>query len=208
MENRQTRNDWQDSSDQHNLVAFRLGQQIYALPIKPIVQIIEMVAITPIPQVGDTVEGVINVHGVAVSVVNLRRHLGLPDVAFQLRTPIMLVQTGEQMIGLIVDEVLDVIGLSIDQVARLADILPEGLGEAPILQGLAHVQNDTVLLLDLEHLFLPHQARALAQAAATLPAAMAEETVEEAESVPATARAEDWRDILVEEVSGDVGAGG
>ena len=175
MKNRQTMNDSEDLSSQRNLVAFRLEQQTYALPIEPIVQIIEMVTITPIPHVNDAVAGVITVHGVVVPVVNLRRHFGLPEAALGLHTPIILVQAGEQMIGLIVDEVIDVLGLPADRVAHLADILPQGLGEAPVLRGLAHVDNDTVLLLDLEHLFLPHQARALAQVVAALPDATAEE---------------------------------
>jgi len=164
-----TLTDLGNPADQRNLMAFRLDQQTYALPIEPIVQIIEMVTITPIPQVSNTVEGVINVRGAPVPVVNLRRHLGLLEASLQLHTPIVLVQLGEQMVGLIVDEVLDVLSLPGDQIAHPADILPEGLGEAPILQGLAHIPDDTVLLLDPDHLFLPDQAQALAQAVETLP---------------------------------------
>ncbi|HEY74457.1 MAG: hypothetical protein DRJ03_05875 [Chloroflexi bacterium] len=153
--------------EQRNMVVFRLHQQTYALPIEPILQIVEMVAITPIPQVSHAVEGVVNVHGATVPVVNLRRHLGLPEKALQLHTPILLVQTADWTVGLIVDEVADVLDLPAEQIARPADILPEGLGEAPVLQGLAHTKNGAILLLNLDHLFLPDQARALAQLAAT-----------------------------------------
>ena len=145
-------------ADQRNLVAFRLDLQTYALPIEPIVQIIEMVTITPIPQVSNTVEGVINVRGALVPVINLHRHLGLPEAALKLHTPIVLVQVGEQMVGLIVDEVLDVLTLSDSQITRTADIVPEGLGKASILQGLAHTPDGMVLLLDLDRLLLPDQA--------------------------------------------------
>jgi chemotaxis signal transduction protein len=51
------------------LVAFRSGRQRYALPVAPVVQIVEMVAITPIPQVNGSVEGVINYHGQAVPAI-------------------------------------------------------------------------------------------------------------------------------------------
>ncbi len=150
-------------------MTFRLGTQTYALPIEPIVQIVEMVAITPIPQVDEAVEGVINVRGEAVPVVNLRRHFNLPEVPLQLRTPIILVRIGERTVGLIVDEVIDVLSLSADQIARIADILPEGLEKAQVLQGVVHVQGDAVLLLDLRHIFQPYQAQALAEAVAALP---------------------------------------
>ncbi|MDY7079722.1 MAG: chemotaxis protein CheW [Chloroflexota bacterium] len=165
MENQQV---MEHLPDQRDLIAFRLDNQMYALPIEPIVRIIEMVTITSIPQVNNVVEGVINVHGKTIPVINLRRHFGLQEVHLQLRTPIILVQIGEQTFGLIVDEVMDVLNLSVDQVTRVTDILPEGLGEAPILQGLAHIQDETVLLLDLEHLLLPSHVQALVQAVATL----------------------------------------
>jgi purine-binding chemotaxis protein CheW len=167
-----TSTDLGNPAEQRTLVAFRLDQQTYALHIEPIVQIIEMVTIMPIPQISNRVEGVINVRGAPVPVVNLRRYLGLPEAALQLHTPIILAQVSKLMVGLIVDEVLDVLNLPGGQIAHPAEILPEGLGEAPILQGLAHTPDGMVLLLNLEHLFLPHQAQALAQAVETLPEAV------------------------------------
>jgi len=143
----------------HHLVTFRLDRQTYALPIEPIVQIIEMVAITPIPQVNPAVEGVINVRGTAVPVVNLRCHLGLPEAKLQLHTPIILVQTGERMVGLIVDQVADVLNISADQITRPKDMLPDGLSDAPLLQGLMHTSQGAVLLLDLERLWASKPAQ-------------------------------------------------
>jgi purine-binding chemotaxis protein CheW len=131
-----------------NVVAFRLGRQTYALPIEPIVQIIDMVAITPIPQLDAVIEGVINVRGEAAAVVKLRRHFDLPDTPLSLNTPILLVQISGLTIGLIVDEVTDVLNLSTDQVVQLAEILPEELGNAPIFRGLTYVSDDAVLMLD------------------------------------------------------------
>lgn len=171
--------DLENPDNQWNLVAFRLEQQTYALPIEPIAQIIEMVTITPIPQVSNTVEGVINVRGAPVPVVNLRRHLGLSEYTLQLHTPIVLTQVGELMVGLIVDEVLDVLSLPGGQITHPADILPEGLGKAPVLRGLTHTSDGMMLLLDLDYLFLPHQAQALAQAMKTLPQAIVKEGQEE-----------------------------
>jgi purine-binding chemotaxis protein CheW len=166
-------------SERQNVVAFRLDKQTYALPIEPIVQIIDMVAITSIPQLSQVVEGVINVHGEAVAVVKLRRHFGLSDAPLRLNTPILLIQIGGQTIGLIVDEVTDVLHLSADQVVQLADILPEELGDAPIFRGLAYVSDDAVLMLDHESLFQPDQLQALAQAADMLQEAIAKKAAEE-----------------------------
>ena len=186
METLRTSEDWQGSPDQRDLVAFRLGDQTYALHIEPIVRIIEMVTITPIPQSSRTVEGVINVQGVTVPVVNLRRHFGLPVVPFGLRTPIIIVQIGEQTFGLIVDKVIDVLNLAVQQIARVEDILPEEMREAPVLGGVVHVDNGTVLLLELEHLLKPGQAQALIEAVSTLPAIAVERAEQDVEpAVPA-----------------------
>jgi len=150
-----------------NLVAFRLGQQTYALPIEPIVQIIEMVAITPLPQANPAVAGVINVRGTAVPIISLRCQLGLPEANLQLHTPIILVQTDEQMVGLVVDQVADVLNVRADQIAQPKDILPDGLADMPLLQGLMHTSQGAVLLLDLEHLLVSNSTQ-IAQTAAAL----------------------------------------
>jgi purine-binding chemotaxis protein CheW len=153
-------------SAQYQLVTFLLEEQMYALPIKPIVQIIEMVTITPIPQVDQAVEGVINVRGESVLVINLRRHLGLPPTRLQLRTPIILVRSAGRMLGLIVDQVIDMLSLAPNLVSRPGDILPQDMDVTPLLQGVAHTLEGTVLLLDLDHLFKPHYQESLAAVAA------------------------------------------
>jgi purine-binding chemotaxis protein CheW len=153
-------------SEQYQLVTFLLERQMYALSIEPIVQIIEMVTITPIPQVDEAVEGVINLRGEPVPVINLRRHLGLPPARLQLRTPIILVRSAGRMLGLIVDQVIDMLSLSPSQVSRPNAILPQEMDVTPLLQGVAHTPEGTVLLLNLDHLFKPHHKESLAAVAA------------------------------------------
>jgi len=156
-----TRPDPDDPNGQRYLVIFELDGQTFGLSVATVVQIIEMVTITPVPQADCAVEGVINVRGTTVPVVNLRCHLGLPVVPLQLRTPIILVRLDRWTVGLIVDEVIDVLSLGHDQIVRAADVLPDELGEVPLLAGLIHITDRTVLWLDLEHLFLPDQKQAL-----------------------------------------------
>lgn len=145
----------------NNLVVFRLAGYTYALPIEPIVQIVEMVAVTTIPQAMHSLEGVINVRGTAVPAVNLRRHLGLPEPSQATDAHIILIQIGARTVGLIVDRVLTVLDLAGDQIIQTVDIMPEELGDLPLIRGLVHTQDGTVLLLDLAHLLLPHQKLAL-----------------------------------------------
>ena len=133
-----------------NMVTFRIERQTYALPIDPIQQIIEMVTITPLPQVNHVMRGVIRYHGAAAPVVSVRRHLGYPDAPPRLHTPIILVHISGYLIGLIVDEVLAVVSRLPSQIVPPEQVVPEGLGETPALQGLIHTQDEIVLLLSLE----------------------------------------------------------
>jgi purine-binding chemotaxis protein CheW len=190
-----------DPPGRQNVVAFRLDRHIYALPIEPVVQIVEMVAMTPIPQLEDVVEGVINVHGTAVAMVKLRRHIGLPDVPLQLNTPIILMQAGGRTVGLIVDEVVDVLDLPDSQIIRLADVVPEELGKAPVLRALAYGPDKAVLLLDPENLFQPHHLRALAQATEMLSKIAAEEKPPGESQVPPARKQR--KETSPEETSGE-----
>jgi purine-binding chemotaxis protein CheW len=206
VENQQAMNAGGDLSGERDLVAFRLAGQAYALPIEPIVRIIEMVKITPIPQVSSVVEGIINLHGLPVPVINLRRHFGLPQVPWGLRTPIILVQIGEQTFGLIVDEVIDVLSLSADQLSRVADILPGVMSEEPIIRGVAHLQGDTVLLLDVEYLLSPTHMQTLLQVVAELPESVVEQATEGTEGTPVVPEGSP-SEVVLEEASEGGGEG-
>lgn len=148
-----------------DLVTFRLEQQKYALPIEPIRQIIEMITITPVPQVKEFIEGVINFHGKPVPVVNLRHQLSLPRMQLQLHTPIVLVTIANRLVGLIVDEVLDVINLSASQIVSPQSVMPVEVGDIPVVQGLIQLEGETILYLDTNHLFAPREVRQIAAAA-------------------------------------------
>jgi purine-binding chemotaxis protein CheW len=159
----------ESTSEQQSVVAFKLQEQAYALPIEPIAQIIEMVTITPLPQGNDALEGVINVRGTPVPVINLRRYLGLPVAKLHLHTPILLVNYENRTVGMIVDEVIDVFNLAREQIAHPSEVFPEALGSAPVLRGLVHTDGGTMMLLALEHLLSPGQVEALVKAAEALP---------------------------------------
>ncbi len=164
-----TANDPDEGQGQRTLVTFRLNRQTYALPIEPVEQIVEMVTITPVPQVNAIVQGVINVRGKAVPVVNLRHYFGLPEVDRRLDLHIILAKSGAWRVGLVVDQVLNVVSLPAGQIVCPSEIMPDGLGSVPFLQGLVQSDAGAVLVLDPDRLVLPDQVRSLA-----LPAAMKE----------------------------------
>ncbi len=149
--------------DQVHILIFRLDQQAFAFSIDAVTQIIDMVAILPLPKADPTFEGVINLHGRMLPVINLRRILYDTPCPCGLHTPILLVKIDGQMTGLIVDEVLDVAGLPSKQIATPADFLPPGIRSIPILKGLASAAKETVILLEPDHLLDRDQGKALSE---------------------------------------------
>jgi purine-binding chemotaxis protein CheW len=174
--------------DSRTLLSFRLGAQIYAFAVESIVQIVSMVTITSLPQLDETVEGVINVQGRVVPVVNMRRHLGLAKIQYDLYTPILLIHSGDLILGLIVDEVLDVLSLCLEEFIPATEILPGDLGKAPVVRDLVRTGGVMTLVLDPEQLFLPNQREALGRAAKW----MLELSAEVDQQAPAWEDAKSW----------------
>src|SRR6185503_16973181 len=95
-----------------SVLTFRLGGQVYGLPITAVAQIIEMVTLTHLPQLPFAVQGVINLRGKIVPVLDLRTRFGLPFKSYQLHTPIILTHLNGQTLGLVVDWVEEVVEIS------------------------------------------------------------------------------------------------
>lgn len=140
------------------VVAFRLDQRTFALPLDVIVQILPMMIITPIPHMTRIVKGTINIRGEDVLVINLRSHFGLEEIELQLYTPLLLLKLNGRLLALIVDAVLDVMNLPLEKVTSLQNILPEGIENIPMLRGVSYHNDESILVLEPDHLFYNQHA--------------------------------------------------
>jgi purine-binding chemotaxis protein CheW len=90
-------------------LAFKLAGDTYAVRIGHVAEILKPPPITDVPRAGRSIIGVVSVRGRLVTVVDLRRRFGLPEKEGDGRTRILLVDAGaEELVGLLVDEVLQV----------------------------------------------------------------------------------------------------
>lgn len=142
-----------------SLLTFEVAGQTYGIPVGSVVRIIEMVTITSLPGAPDSIQGIINVHGKAVPVADLRRCFGLPQVAYTLHTPIILahVDNGLHTLGLVVDAVDQVLdapseGLETTETIVPADLVNPIAQQAPYLTGIAKVDRCMILVLDVRAL--------------------------------------------------------
>lgn len=167
-----------DVTDEHELhsvdpragkyVVFRLAQAELGVAVHKVQEVIEMLDITAVPNAQTCVAGVINLRGKVVPVVDLRGWFGLPRGKTTLRTGILalrvLLASREQVLGMIVDEVVEVLNVSSEDL--LEDDHLRGTTEIemherlPCLFGVALVDGRLKFLLDvdevLNHLDLGH----------------------------------------------------
>ena len=133
------------------LVGFRLDNEDYAIAITMIQEIILMKPITRIPQVPDFIEGLINLRGSVIPIVNLRKRFGLPARQVDDETRTIVVNIHDKTVGCIVDAVTQVMRINRDQ------IQPPPLSVLAIahqyIAGLARLDDRLLIILDLERLF-------------------------------------------------------
>jgi purine-binding chemotaxis protein CheW len=133
------------------LVGFRLDNEDYAIAITKIQEIILIKPITRIPQVPDFIEGLINLRGSVIPIVNLRKRFGLLPRELDDETRIIVVNVHDKTVGCIVDAVTQVMRINRDQ------IQPPPLGVLAVnhqyLAGLAKLDDRLMIILDIERLF-------------------------------------------------------
>jgi purine-binding chemotaxis protein CheW len=99
------------NSNEQQTVVFRLGQEAYGIDIFQVNEIIRMRDITPVPKSEPHVRGLINLRGKTIPVVDLRVRLSLPTTEPTDATRIIVVETEQGNIGIVVDAVTEVVSL-------------------------------------------------------------------------------------------------
>lgn len=110
-------------------LAFRMADELYAVPISYVKEILKLPPMTEVPRADPDVLGVVSVRGRIVTVIDLRRRLGLPEATTTRRSRVLLAElepeqggTGER-VGLLVDEVLSVYRLAEGEVESANTVL-------------------------------------------------------------------------------------
>lgn len=146
------------AEDRH-LVTYRVGKELFGVPISAVQEIVRVPAITSIPQAPDFVEGVINLRGKVITVVDMRRRLGRDASARDKRDRILVVEVGGRLIGVIVDEVAEVLRLSGDRVEP-APSMVAGVDNQYVV-GVGKLDEDLLILIDIERVLTDEQLGAL-----------------------------------------------
>jgi purine-binding chemotaxis protein CheW len=147
------------SGDERQLVVFQLGAEFYGVDIARVHEIIRLQSITRVPRAPAFVEGVINLRGKVIPVVDLRRRFGLESSEHTRASRIVVVEIGDNVVGVIVDgvsEVLRVTGASVEPPSPVV----AGI-ESEYIHGIAKLDDRLVILLDLDRVLAQAERRAL-----------------------------------------------
>jgi purine-binding chemotaxis protein CheW len=130
------------------LVVFRLGSEAYSLRLHEVREIIMVGNITPIPRAPSFIEGVLNLRGEVMPVIDLRERFGLPRQAVTSVSRIVITPIGGVGTGLIVDSVEEV--KSVDQRRLEAPPRVTAVGANAFIEKVARVDQNVIFLLNVQ----------------------------------------------------------
>lgn len=140
-----------DAPESREIVSFRLSEQDFCIDIMNIREIRGWTQPTPLPHSPDYVRGLINLRGSVLPIVDLSRRLGLPSREGTSRDVIIVVMVDEQLIGLVVDGVSDILTV------KQSDFQPTpSVGSETAqgyVQGIMAIEGRMIRLLDLKRVF-------------------------------------------------------
>lgn len=144
-------------NDDSRYVTFLLDGQRYALALGAVQRILRAVEVTPLPGAPSIVLGVVDMAGRIVPVLNLRRRFGLPERNVGPDDQLLVAQTSQRTVALVVDEAQEVIGLPLSGIVESERIVP-GLEQ---IHGVIRMEDGLVLIHDLDRFLSLDEARVL-----------------------------------------------
>jgi len=141
------------------LVVFGLANEHYGVDIGSVNTIIRMQEITSVPRTPPFVEGVINLRGSIVPVLDLRKRFGLTQGAYTKASRIVVVEADGLLIGMIVDAVAETLRLSLDAIEPPSPVIVSI--DSDYLRGVGKQDSRLVILLDMNKVLIAKEYEAL-----------------------------------------------
>lgn len=159
----------QFSGEVVQVVSFRLGGEEYGVDIAQVQEIIRMVEITHVPRAPHFMEGVINLRGQLIPIIDLRTRFGMPRIQATKSTRIVVTEIGSKRVGIVVDAVSEVLNIPIENVEDAPEMIA-GVG-TEYIQGVGKMNERLIIMLDLTMVMSSEEKQELASLDA--PAAVA-----------------------------------
>ena len=146
------------------LVSFVIGKEQFGVDILMVQEIIRMAPITPIPNAPEFIEGVINLRGHIIPVIDLRKRLRLPPAGDGHRenTRILIIDIQDRVTGFIVDSVSEVLKIQAQAIEPPPEIVMAGL-KSQYIFGVCKLEERLLILLDFSKILQVEEIKKLMQ---------------------------------------------
>jgi len=139
-------------------VTFSLAGELFALPVRPIREVLRVSSITRVPHAPYPIRGVTNLRGRVIPVIDLRRRIDLPPAELDRGSRILVVSSRNRLLGLLVDGVEQVIHLDLDRIQPPPqDVMTV---ESDYITGVYQSGEQLLLLLDVDRVLIIHEVGA------------------------------------------------
>ena len=132
------------------LVTFHIAEEEFGVDILSVQEIIRLMQITTVPRAPACIEGVINLRGKVIPVIDMRKRFNLPAIERDSRTRIIVMEFGAKIVGFLVDAVSEVLRIPADTVES-APAVVSGVG-SEYIKGVGKLDDRLLILLDLDSL--------------------------------------------------------
>ena len=132
------------------LVTFRIGEEEFGVDILSVQEIIRLMQITMVPHAAAFIEGVINLRGKVIPVVNMRTRFSMPALEHDGNTRIVVMELNQKIVGFLVDGVSEVLRIPASTVEPAPPVVC-GIG-SEYIRGVGKLEDRLLILLDLDTL--------------------------------------------------------
>jgi purine-binding chemotaxis protein CheW len=144
------------------VVSFKLGSEEYGVDIAQVQEINRMVTITHVPRAPHFMEGVINLRGQLIPIIDLRARFGMPRVEHTKNTRIVVTEIGSKRVGMVVDSVSEVLRLPVEQIEDAPEMI-SGI-DTEYIRGVGKIEDRLIIMLDLSRVISGAERRELENA--------------------------------------------
>jgi len=146
------------------LVIFRLAGEEFGLDISQVREIIRMQDITPMPQAPEFIEGVINLRGQIIAVMDLANRFGLKSSERTEKARIVVSEVKDNTVGLIVDEVPEVLRISEGSVDPTPGMIESQI-HSDFIKGVGKLEDRLIILLAADKILSHEEAKQVSEVA-------------------------------------------
>ena len=144
------------------VVGFRIGEETFGVRIGSVREIVRVPEITSVPNAQETIEGVINLRGKIIPVMDLRKRFGQTDIQPDKKNRILVVELENKLVGLIVTSASEVLKIPPSEIEPPGSVFAEG--ESNYVTGVGKLKGRLIILLDIARLLRQSEYRKLEEA--------------------------------------------